>query len=107
MQEIAQRLIENRKKYKPIIDKAQKFINNKLPIDNSILSEYEKSQIDFAEIFADLISSFGKNKNYDRLKRDLYDIFWVLEEKFGCGHNLEREKFIGKQMANAIERYFK
>ena len=107
MQEIAKRLIEHRKKYKPIYDKAYKFINRQLPIDTSTLSDFEKSQMDIAEIFADLISSFGKNKNYDRLKRDLYDIFWVLEEKFGCGHNLEREKFIGKQMANAIERYFK
>tara|TARA_Y100000004_G_C8622001_1_gene289207 strand:- start:84 stop:407 length:324 start_codon:yes stop_codon:yes gene_type:complete len=107
MQEIAKRLIEHRKKYKPIIDKAHKFINRQLPIDTSILSDYEKSQMDTAEIFADLISSFGKNKNYDRLKRDLYDMFLVVDEKFGCGYNPWREKFIGKQMANAIERYFK
>ena len=106
MQDIAKRLTDHRRKYKPIIDKAQTFINNGLPIDDQILSDYEDSQMKVAEIYADLIS-YNKSKSNDRLKKDLYDLFMSLEPKFGCGENPDREKYIAEQLSNAIERYYK
>lgn len=103
MQDIAKKLTEHRKKAKPIIDQAQKFINQGVPIDDfDLLSTYESTTLEVARLYSQLISK----EPDQRLVEDLYALFITLEPKFGCGENDERERYIAKHMADAIERHY-
>ena len=103
MQDIAKKLTEHRKKAKPIIDQAQKFINQGVPIDDfDLLNTYESLTLEVARLYANLISK----EPDQRLVEDLYALFITLEPKFGCGESDERERYIAKHMADAIERHY-
>ena len=103
MQDIVKKITEHRKRAKPIFEQAHKFINQGLPIDDfDLLNKYESMILEAARLYSQLISK----EPDQRLVEDLYAMIIALEPKFGCGKNVERERYIAKHMADAIERHY-